>query len=145
MFGFGANLNVQHIQEKKKLKIFDSSPAKVVDWQISFPKGGMPLVEPAFASAFQKEGDEIHGLAFQITAEDKARCNKMEPYETFIVPLQLYDGRTVDGQIYSHKNRKEEHVPSARYLGLIVDGAREAKLKPEYIEKVASHPVNTAS
>ena len=61
------------------------------------------MVEPAFASAFKKEGTEIHGLAFQITAEDKARCNKMEPYETFIVPLQLYDGRTVDGQIYSHK------------------------------------------
>ena len=103
MFGFGANLNVQHIEEKKKLKIFDSSAAKVSDWYISFPKGGMANVEPAFASAFKKEGTEIHGLAFQISAEDKARCDKMEPYERFIVPLQLYDGRTVDGQIYSHK------------------------------------------
>jgi len=64
MFGFGANLNVHHIEEKKKLKIFDSSPAKVSDWFISFPQGGLKHVEPAFASAFKKEGTEIHGLAF---------------------------------------------------------------------------------
>ena len=36
-------------------------------------------------------------------------------------------------------------MPSARYLGLIVEGAREAKLNPEYIEKVASHAVYKAT
>ena len=105
MFGFGANLNVTHIEEKKKLKIYDHSAAKVVGWQISFPKMGWRYAEPAFASAYQKEGSEIHGLAFAVTKEDKDRCNSMEApiYVKEIITLELYDGRKVEGQIYTLK------------------------------------------
>ena len=69
-FGFGANLNAEHLQEKKKLKILDSCAAKVEGWYLAFPEGGISLVEPAFGSAYQREGAEIHGLAFATSKED---------------------------------------------------------------------------
>ena len=70
-FGFGANLNVAHIQERKGLQILDHCAAKVADWEVTFPEGfGFAYVEPSFAAARPKKGAEIHGLAFCTSKED---------------------------------------------------------------------------
>ena len=66
-FGFGANLNAQHIEQKKQLKILDSCAARVSGFLFAFPLGGVQYVDPAFACAFQQKGSEIHGLAFATT------------------------------------------------------------------------------
>ena len=39
------------------------------------------------------------------------------------------------------RNQTEEWLPSARYLGVLCKGARQAGLNPAYIEKLTSHPV----
>ena len=62
--GFGANLNVHHIEDKKKLKILDHCACKVPGFKFAFPAGGIDYVDPAFSAAFEVEGAEIHGLAF---------------------------------------------------------------------------------
>ena len=69
----------------------------------------------------------------------------MEPYETEMVTLELYDGRKVEGQIYTLKEKKEDNVPSKRYLNLILTGAREAELDAAYIERLSQHPTYTPS
>ena len=147
MFGFGANLNAQHLAKKKRLNVLDSCAAKVPDWYLAFPRGGFPFVDPSFASAFQKEGEEIHGLAYAVNKADFDKCNAMEGgdnvYDRYIVTLHLYDGRKVGGQIYSRKKIAEEGTPSKRYLNLIIDGATEAGLDAAYIEKVKAHPIYT--
>ena len=96
MFGFGANLNIHHLQEKKQLKVLDYGAAKVDDFYIAFPKGGFAHVEPAFASAWPKKGEEIQGLAYAVSKEDLDKCNQMEKgYGTTMTTLHLYDGRNV--------------------------------------------------
>ena len=57
-------------------------------------------------------------------------------YVREIVTLNLYDGRKVEGQIYTRKELKELGTPSKRYLSLIINGAKEANLDPEYIKKI---------
>ena len=105
------------------------------------------FVDPAFGSAYPKEGEEIHGLAYAVNKEDFDKCNKMEGgdgfYNRHMVTLHLYDGRKVEGQIYSKKNVTEEGTPSKRYLNLIINGAKEAGLDAAYIEKVKAHPIYT--
>ena len=55
------------------------------------------FVDPSFASAYPKEGEEIHGLAYAVNKEDFDKCNKMEGgdgfYNRHMVTLHLYDGR----------------------------------------------------
>jgi len=83
MFGFGANLNVHHLQEKKSLTIFDHGPAKVPNYKITFPKGGIDYVDPAFASARKEEGATIHGLAYAVSKADFDICNQKEGGDSF--------------------------------------------------------------
>ena len=61
-------------------------------------------------------------------------------YHKVDVDLDCYDGRKIQGSIYSHKEVKAEGIPSKRYLGLIIDGAREQNLDAAYIENLAKHP-----
>ena len=145
MFGYGANLNATHLAKKKKLTVLDSCAAKVPGWYLAFPKGGFPYVDPSFASAYRKEGEEIHGLAYAVNKGHFDKCNALEGggrvYDQVIVTLHLYDGRKVEGQIYTRKELKEEGTPSRRYLNLIIEGAKEANLDAAYVKKVSEHPV----
>ena len=45
-------MNVHHMEVKKGITILEHSPAKVVNWFVAFPKGGIPYVEPSFAYAY---------------------------------------------------------------------------------------------
>ena len=100
------------------------------------------MVEPAFACAYKKEGAEIHGLAFALSPEEKEKINKMEGgYAKAMIELQLYDGRKVEGQIYtSKKDLTDVGLPSKRYMSLVIQGTREAKLDPSYIEAMVNTP-----
>ena len=74
------------------------------------------------------------------------RCNQLEGggsyYKPVITTIYLYDGRQVQGQIYTRprESLKSQDLPSKRYLNLIIDGAKEAKLDPEYIKKLEAQP-----
>ena len=70
------------------------------------------------------------------------RCNKLEGggrfYTAVMTTLHLYDGRKVEGQIYTRSIDKLENLglPSKRYLHLIINGAKEAGLDAEYVKKL---------
>lgn len=54
--------------------------------------------------------------------------------------MLAYDGRKLQGFVYTGKNPPQgEWSPSKRYLGVLCKGARQAGLKPEYIDKLANH------
>jgi len=66
-FGFGANMDVEFMKNKKGLEITDSVAAIVKGWKMMMTLAvpNWHLVEPSFANACPgKESDEIHGLAF---------------------------------------------------------------------------------
>ena len=70
------------------------------------------------------------------------RCNELEGngkfYKAVMTNLELYDGRVVQGQIYTRDKEKLDNLglPSKRYLNLIINGAKEAGLNAEYVAKL---------
>ena len=70
------------------------------------------------------------------------RCNELEGggkfYKAVMTNLELYDGRVVQGQIYTRDKEKLDNLglPSKRYLNLIINGATEAGLNAEYVAKL---------
>ena len=88
------------------------------------------------------EGAEVHGLAFATSQADMDRCNELEGggkfYTAVMTDLHLYDGRIVQGQIYTNDIKKLDNIglPSKRYLNLIINGAKEAGLNAEYVAKL---------
>ena len=60
--------------------------------------------------------------------------------------LHLYDGRTVQGQIFTRDRDKIQNLdgpPSRRYLNLIINGAKEAGLDTEYVKKLETQTYYT--
>ncbi len=104
----------------------------------------MPFSEPAFAGLMERQGEEVHGVAFCMTKESGAELDRTEAgYNKQAVTLEAYDGRKLDGFVYMNKRPNEnDGKPSKRYLGVLVKGARQAGLKEKYIKKLeAREPV----
>lgn len=73
-FGYGSNMNVDHITEKKRVQILEHVPAVLKDFKLVFMRGS-DLVEPGFGGVIREEGAETHGLAYRLT---KANMEKMD-------------------------------------------------------------------
>ena len=120
-FGFGSNMDVEFMKNKKLLDITDHVGAVMKGWKMMMTlKTRMTHCEPSFANACPgKETDEIHGLAFQITAESWEALKKQEGvgsggYEVIDATFTGYDGRVIPGYMLSHKEHKdpeEEETP----------------------------------
>eukprot|EP00755_Sulcionema_specki_P029773 Sspe_Gene.92870::Locus_65634_Transcript_1_1_Confidence_1.000_Length_1234::g.92870::m.92870 len=151
-FGFGSNMDVHALEQRKRVKVLEHTPAVLKGWKMAFTLRGIPFVEPAYANAVETGNaeDSIHGVAFLMTPEAVAGLDKVESgYDKRMVTLTAYDGRTLDNAfLYVNKPgaaSEEPLTPSARYLGVLVKGARQAGLDPEYISALAAHPVYSPS
>ena len=49
-FGFGSNMNVDFVVNKKKIPVLESVAGIVSGWRVAMAQKAMPLVEPAFAN-----------------------------------------------------------------------------------------------
>ena len=92
------------------MTVLDSCACKAPGFLFAFPSGGIDYVDPGFSAAFEQEGAEIHGLAFATSRADMDRINELEGggrfYTAKMCTLHLYDGRVVEGQIYTRPVEK---------------------------------------
>lgn len=145
-FGYGSNMDMEHMQKKKKVQVIQYTPAVLKGYKMVFNIPCIKYAEPAFGGLKKEEGGEVHGIAFCMDAESEAQLDKNEGggffYGKETVALKAYDGRDLDGFVYMpHKKIEEEYLPSARYHGIICNGAKKAGLDPEYVKKLASRPI----
>ena len=78
LFGIGANMNIEHLEKQKGVKVLDHSPAKVRGWAMTFTAKLADFVEPAMASASPIEGAEVHGVAYSTSKEHAAIIDEKE-------------------------------------------------------------------
>ena len=160
-FGFGSNMNVQFVTDKKGLTVLDSSCAVLKGWRVGFNFLGMSKVEPSWANAIAgRPEDEIHGVAIKLSAQDKLKLDDQEGagpnrsgsgYRKIDVDVTTYDGKVLQSYIYSKDvapgpdGAPIERPCSRRYLNILVEGAKSAGLQPEYIERLQALPTYTPS
>jgi len=146
LFGFGSNMDIDVVTKKKGCPVIEHVGAICKGYRMCFNMPGMNMCEPWFANSVKgSESDEIHGIALCMTEES---CKKMDGqegvggggYQKIVVDLETYDGRKIKSFMYFIE-KGEEGNPSARYLNILVKGAKEAGLKEDYITQLANHPV----
>ena len=142
-FGFGSNMSVANVENKKGHKVLDHEVGVVKGYKMCFNIGAMSKVEPAFANAIKaSENDEIHGVAIKISEEDMAALDAQErAYDKIAVTVEGYSGRKIENcSMYTNTKANflplERQTPSSRYLNLLIRGALEADLNQGYIEKL---------
>lgn len=142
-FGYGSNMDVVALEVKKKVKVLEHTPAILKEFKMEFNLSGIHHVEPAFSALTESPGSQVHGVAFKMSQESFENLTRAEEsgYNKKMVTLHSYTGRELEGCIFMNKSPPVlDLVPSSRYLGVLVKGAKQAGLDPNYIEKLSNHP-----
>jgi gamma-glutamylcyclotransferase len=141
-FAYASNLCRAIFGERRGMRALASSAARLDDYRLCFdlPVGpgerGVATVEPAAGAC-------VWGAAYLLGRDDSERLDRSEGvhvglYRRVAVDVTLADGAVVTAFTYRSFWRTEGRKPSARYLGLILDGAREHGLPAEYVRVLES-------
>ncbi len=118
--------------------------AVLPNWEVQFNfmsrtyGGGVTGIEPAV-------GRVVRGIVYDVSPEEMMRLDAVEA-----VPEGLYyrqtllvvdeEGKLLRAATYRTANPRGPFKPTRRYLGLVVKGAREHGLDPQYIEELERTP-----
>lgn len=142
-FGYGSNLGLRTLTEKKNLNPSRYIVGTIKGWELYFMPG-FKYVEPGWAAIRQRSDNmDLHGSAFLIPEDEAVGLDRQEGgYDVLSCKFTSYDGEIVeDVGLYVPKKEKstvEEGTPSLRYLQLLRNGAREGGLSGEWIRRLDS-------
>eukprot|EP00521_Asterionellopsis_glacialis_P018629 CAMPEP_0195298638 /NCGR_PEP_ID=MMETSP0707-20130614/23942_1 /TAXON_ID=33640 /ORGANISM="Asterionellopsis glacialis, Strain CCMP134" /LENGTH=292 /DNA_ID=CAMNT_0040360825 /DNA_START=145 /DNA_END=1020 /DNA_ORIENTATION=- len=146
-FGYGSNLGLRTLREKKNLTVSRYVVGTIQDWELYFMRGWNDYIEPAWAAIRPRKGATLHGVAFQIPQEEAEHLDRQEGgYHVQMVTLTSYEGEVLPhvGLYVPKKPYVEgisrEGIPSYRYLKLLKEGAREGQLAQHWIDKLEAVP-----
>ena len=138
-FGFGSNMSVANMAQKKNLTVLNHAPGMLRGWRLAY-FAAIACVEPGFAMVEEAgEEDEVHGLCFEIPVDQARRLDEQESgYDVVEADVQLYSGEVKQAGFYKTKTAKSDPniLPSKRYALLLARGAKEAGLKDWYVAKL---------
>ena len=154
----GSNMNSAVLGARRQVYPAESCPCYVPGWYLNFNVEGVPYFEPCFASIGRSpwrgtpdRSMQLQAVAHRITADDFVRIQRTEGggghaglgYEAMKINAVFYDGRKVETVTLLHTPKAVAFYanPSKRYFDLIVNGAKESGLSPEYISYLESNPV----
>ena len=150
--GYGSNMNTNALELKKHVKVIESTPAILKDHRMAFNIEGGHHVETGFSGLVESPGSELHGLAIKMDLQNMHALDRSEGYDPNgsrgykkkNVVFHTYDGRELEGFVYINRRPPvEEYLPSSRYMGLLIRGARRAGLHQGYVSMLENHPVYT--
>ncbi len=154
-FAYGSNMHPNVLSGRRKLQPIESIPGVLEGWQLTFDLRGVPGVEPCFGNIKENPQSEIHGVLHKLTSKDFKRLiateggsrENVNGYIPTKVNVHAYDGRMIEAYALvvrrtSSSILNQHALPSARYMGLLRNGATHYKIHPLYIEYLQSLPSN---
>jgi cation transport regulator ChaC len=136
-FGYGSNMSRAIFEGRRQMQPLATQVGWIEGYRISFdiPIGpgerGVANLEPL-------PGWRTHGVVYTLAAADCDRLDGTEGVPAGIyrrVPIEvvLPTGERLDAFTYRSSISQPGRKPSARYLGLLLEGARERGLPPDYV------------
>ncbi|KAK6536124.1 hypothetical protein TWF281_000371 [Arthrobotrys megalospora] len=145
---YGSNLSAETFLGRRGIKPLSQVKVRVPSLTLCFNLAGIPYKEPRFANVRpREEGDqELIGVVYEVTPEDYCTILKTEGGYSVIdvtcIPLEpvkgidSFESKTL---IVPDKGTRTSHgLPSLRYLNLLIKGAREHSLPPNYQDFIAN-------
>lgn len=137
-FAYGSNLHQRIFIERRQMHPLDARWGWVDGYRLCFniPVGpgerGVANIEPEI-------GARICGAVYRLGVEECERLDGTEGvhgglYRRVDVPVLTSTGETITAFAYQSSRTTDGRKPSARYMGLILEGARQHGLPVEYVE-----------
>jgi len=156
-FAYGSNMSRRQMRERCP-EHECLGKAVLRGHALCFPRHS-PIRNCGVAGLLEKPGSDVWGVVYRLQDEDLAALDKREGYDPakpFHVNRYnrqtlrvLMAGQAVDCFVYVARHEPGDHVPSAEYLGAIIEGAEENGLPPDYVAALkklrsASSPATSA-
>ena len=143
-FAYGSNMSGAIFRGRRGIAPLACRPATLRDYQLVFtlPIGpgerGVANVEPV-------SGATTWGVLYRLTLADCDRLDRTEGvprvYQRHAVEVVAAGGERVSAFTYQSPYRTEGRKPSARYLGLLLDGCREHRLPADWVAYLEALPL----
>jgi len=140
-FAFGANMSTR-VLARRGIEVAGSEVAELREHRLVFDQRGVWPVEPAFASFVPAPGHVVWGVLYELPVAQIERLDRYETANYLPVEVAVVGARTGPTAARAYRTRRPvpERRPSARYLALICEGAREHGLPEEYVRELAARP-----
>lgn len=140
-FAYGSNMSRQQMRQRcPDHECLGRAVLK--DHALCFPHRS-PISHCGVAGLAEAPGGAVWGVVYRLHDEDLAALDRREGYDpaksldvnryTRQIIRVLMDGREVECFAYFARPEPGDHVPSADYLGTMVEGAEENGLPPDYV------------
>lgn len=142
-FGYGSNMSATTFLERRRMHPLATGTGRLLDYRLVF---NLPIGpgERGVANVEPRAGACTWGVLYLLTAAECHRLDRTEGvhhglYERLSVTI-LVDGDTqrVPAFTYRSSRTREGRKPSARYLGLLIDGAVKHALPASYVRLLRS-------
>ena len=147
-FGFGSNLNITSLRAKG-VEPLAARRALLRGWRLRFNvqhffrhEGGVGNIERT-----DEPGDRVLGVLYDCSDEALAPLDAMEAcghgYERITIEVEA-EGKRVPALTYVGMPGFIDNncLPSRRYLNIVIDGARQVGLDPDYVQNLEAQPVH---
>ena len=152
-FAYGSNLDPAVFEGRRRMHPTDACPARLDGWRLVFdlPVGSG---ERAVANVRPDPLADVHGVAYRITRNEARHLDRTEGvhrgyYKRIAIELIAARGR-LPRRVHLRRlpHGQEGRKPSARYMGLILRGARHHGLPADYLtlaRDLSTSPPTSAS
>jgi hypothetical protein len=154
-FAIGSNMNSKILEGRRQLQPAEKVAGLCRDHRLGFPLLAIPYFEPSMAAIVPQVGSIIHGVLARFTKKQFDHLYQTEggptgDYHLLNVLVEAYDGRKIKAIAFAHKGfetdrPEDEGIPSTRYMSIILEGAKESKLDPNYITELEKIPAYKSS
>jgi hypothetical protein len=147
-FGYGSNMNLTSLRAKG-VEPLASRRAILYGWRLRFNvqhffrhEGGVGNIERS-----SEAGDFVLGILHDCPDESLQSLDAMEAlghgYDRISVEVET-DGELIPAYTYIGMPEfiDDSCLPSRRYLNIVLDGARQCGLDPEYIKNLEAQPLH---
>lgn len=140
-FAYGANL-ASRVLQRRGIVPSEAERATLAGYRLTFADVGIPWVEPGFATLEIDAAAQVHGVLYTLQAADLQTLDAFEggDNERLEVDVQLESGERTTATSYRSRVRRPGLRPSRRYLGVILEGAHEHGLDPQWIRELEAQP-----
>lgn len=140
-FAYGSNLDPGTFLGRRRMRPTAYERAELGDFQLVFdlPTG---RGERAVANVKPVPGESVWGVAYRIDADQARHLDRTEgvprAYRRHEVALTTLGGAPLSAFTYVSPHRHPDRKPSARYMGLLLRGARHYGLPARWIDFLRS-------
>ncbi len=140
-FGYGSNLSETALRAKG-VRPLSSEPAILAGWELCFDIPNFFPIEGGTGNIRQRDGAEVHGVLYGCNDPDLTRLDELEAlnvaYLRKTMAVRTYGGEDHHANVYVGISTitADGLFPSRRYLNILVQGAEDMHLDPDYVRRL---------